>query len=96
MLVSPDAPEASPPGQPRRVLDWHSREVGHVLGAHRDPRTHQIDSLLVRLSPEARARIPARGSSMIVPMRRVFGLRRDEITLDCSLEEFGALAGRTP
>jgi hypothetical protein len=84
-MVAMQAPDAAP-----RVLDWNSFDVGRVRAEHRDPRTHALDAIVVRLSPEARAALHAGGPDLVVPVRRVFGLRRDEIILDCAVRDLSA------
>jgi hypothetical protein len=81
-MVAMQAPEAPA----TRVLDWNSFDLGRVRGQHRDPHTHAVDAIVVRLSPEARAVLQAGAQDIVVPVQRVFGVRREEIILDCSVK----------
>lgn len=67
------------------VFDWNHVPVGHVEETRRDPKTHTTRRLVLTLSPEARSQLGA--DSLELPASLVFGMRRDQVTLDRSLDE---------
>lgn len=69
------------------VYDWNHVPVGHVTETVRDPRTHATRQLVLTLSPEARTELGAAGDSIELPLSLVFGMRRDQVTLDRTLHE---------
>jgi len=69
------------------VFDWNHVPVGHVTQTVRDPRTHAARQLVLTLSPEARTELGASTESIELPASFVFGMRRDQVTLDRSLTE---------
>lgn len=69
------------------VFDWNHVPVGHVKETQRDPRTHATRNLVLTLSPEARSELGAATDSIELPASFVFGMRRDQVTLDRSLNE---------
>lgn len=78
---------AMPIPMPKRVLDFNGMRVGDVREVVRDGRTGEPRSLLIGLSPEARAQL-GRGSFVVrVPVQFIAGVRREEVALDRSLRE---------
>lgn len=69
------------------VLDWDGRPMGRVQGALRHARTGALRSLVVQLTPEARAQLKTPDFMMAVPAKQVVSLRRGEVVLDRTLEE---------
>lgn len=69
------------------VYDWNHVPVGHVTQTVRDPRTNAARQLVLTLSPEARTELGASTDSIELPASLVFGMRRDQVTLDRSLTE---------
>lgn len=69
------------------VFDWNHVPVGHVTQTVRDPRTHATRQLVLTLSPEARTELGASTDSIELPASLVFGMRRDQVTLDRTLHE---------
>jgi hypothetical protein len=74
------------------VLDGQGVRIGHLRHVVADARTREPRTLLVALTPEARAMVGAL-QTVAVPARFVWGVRRDQVTLDRSLEE---IAGALP
>lgn len=69
------------------VYDWNHVPVGHVTDTVKDPRTHATRQLVLTLSPEARTELGTATESIELPASLVFGMRRDQVTLDRSLTE---------
>lgn len=69
------------------VFDWNHVPLGHVSETVRDPRTHAARQLVLKLSPEARTELGASTESIELPASLVFGMRRDQVTLDRTLTE---------
>lgn len=69
------------------VYDWNHVPVGHVAQTVRDPRTNAARQLVLTLSPEARTELGASTDRIELPASLVFGMRRDQVTLDRSLTE---------
>lgn len=69
------------------VFDWNHVPVGHIREAVRDPRTNAARQLVLTLSPEARTELGASTDSIELPASLVFGMRRDQVTLDRTLNE---------
>lgn len=69
------------------VYDWNHVPVGHVTTTVRDPRTNATRQLVLTLSPEARSELGTSTSEIELPASLVFGMRRDQVTLDRTLTE---------
>ena len=69
------------------VFDWNHVPVGHVTTTVRDPRTNATRQLVLHLSPEARTELGASTSEIELPASLVFGMRRDQVTLDRTITE---------
>ena len=69
------------------VFDWNHVPVGHVTTTVRDPRTNATRQLVLTLSPEARSELGTSTSEVELPASFVFGMRRDQVTLDRTLTE---------
>lgn len=69
------------------VFDWNHVPVGHVETTVRDPRTNATRQLVLTLSPEARVELGAASDKLELPASLVFGMRRDQVTLDRTLTE---------
>lgn len=69
------------------VFDWNHVPVGHVATTRKDPKTRTARRLVLTLSPEARTELGLAEESIELPASMVFGMRRDEVTLDRSLSE---------
>ena len=69
------------------VFDWNHVPVGRIEEAVRDPRTNATRQLVLTLSPEARTELGASTDRIELPASLVFGMRRDQVTLDRSLTE---------
>lgn len=69
------------------VFDWNHVPIGHIKETLRDPRTNATRNLVLTLSPEARTELGASTESIELPASFVFGMRRDQVTLDRSLNE---------
>ena len=69
------------------VFDWNHVPVGHVTETVRDPRTNATRQLVLTLSPEARTELGASTDSIELPASLVFGMRRDQVTLDRTIHE---------
>ena len=69
------------------VYDWNHVPVGHVTTTVRDPRTNATRQLVLTLSPEARSELGTSTSEVELPASLVFGMRRDQVTLDRTLTE---------
>lgn len=67
------------------VFDWNHVPVGHVAAARRDPKTQTTTQLVITLSPEAKTELGV--TTLEVPASLLFGMRRDEVTLDRSISE---------
>lgn len=69
------------------VYDWNHVPVGHVEQTLRDPKTNATRQLVLTLTPEARTELGAQADSIELPANLVFGMRRDQVTLDRSITE---------
>lgn len=69
------------------VVDWNNMSIGTVLDIRKDPRTHEARDLVVNLSPEAQDRLGVRDDLLTIPIDHVFGIRRDRVQLNRSLQE---------
>lgn len=69
----------------RPVFDWNNFELGTCTETEFDTKTHEAKSLTVTLSREAEARVGR--SRLNVPVDFVFGIRKDEVMLDRSIDE---------
>ena len=69
------------------VYDWNHVPVGHVTTTVRDPRTNATRQLVLTLSPEARSELGTSTNEVELPASLVFGMRRDQVTLDRTLTE---------
>jgi sporulation protein YlmC with PRC-barrel domain len=67
------------------VLDWNNVPVGKIRDARVDPRTRAVERLVVSLSGEARRRLDAATTEVVIPVRMVHSIRRGEVVLDRSL-----------
>lgn len=88
-----------PPAFAKTVVDWNHRPVGHVAREQRDPRTKTVRSLVIHLTGEAQRALHAEHRELVIPVQFVFGVRRDEVTLDRPLETLRQAAeapARTP
>lgn len=73
------------------VLDWNQNPVGTVEEVTRDPATEAAEELVVDLSEAARREMADSEEQLEIPLSYVFGIRRDSVTLDRSLEEIGRM-----
>lgn len=69
------------------VLDWNQEPVGTVEEVTRDPATKAAEEIVVSLSSEARDEMGEAGEQIEIPLSYVFGIRRDSVTLDRSIDE---------
>lgn len=69
------------------VFDWNHVPVGHVAQTLRDPKTNATRQLVLTLTPEARSELGASSESIELPASLVFGMRRDQVTLDRTITE---------
>lgn len=69
------------------VFDWNHVPVGHVTETVRDPRTNATRQLVLKLSPEARTELGTSTAEIELPASLVFGMRRDQVTLDRTITE---------
>lgn len=69
------------------VFDWNRVPVGTVSETRRDPKTREARQLVLTLTPEAMTKLGTSVSTFELPANLVFGMRRDEVTLDRSLTE---------
>lgn len=77
------------------VLDYNHARLGIVADVARDPKTNAARHLIVTLDAEARERGGFQRDLLEVPMNLVFGIRRDSVTLDRSLDELRRMATTT-
>lgn len=73
------------------VLDWNQNPVGTVEDVTRDPATKAAEDLIVSLSSEASDELREDDEKLEIPLSYVFGIRRESVTLDRSLEEIGRM-----
>lgn len=71
----------------RIVRDWDHKALGTVRRAVVDNKGGSMRGLLVHLNDDARRRVGASAPEVVVPARLVFSIRREELTLACSIEE---------
>lgn len=69
------------------VFDWNHVPVGHVTQTVRDPRSNATRQLVLTLSPEARTELGTSSDRIELPASYVFGMRRDQVTLDRTITE---------
>lgn len=69
------------------VFDWNHVPLGHVAQTLRDPKTNATRQLVLTLTPEARTQLGAADDRIELPAHLVFGMRRDQVTLDRSITE---------
>jgi hypothetical protein len=69
------------------VFDWNHVPVGHVESTRRDPKTHATRELVLTLTPEAQSELGMKRGTLELPASLVFGMRRDQVTLDRSIGE---------
>ena len=69
------------------VFVWNHVPVGHVSTTVRDPRTNATRQLVLTLSPEARSELGTSNDMLELPASLVFGMRRDQVTLDRTITE---------
>lgn len=69
------------------VFDWNHVQIGRVTTTRRDPKTNAARQLVLSLSPEARSELGTSEETLELPASLVFGMRRDAVTLDRSLNE---------
>jgi len=72
------------------VCDWNNFAIGRIHEAKVDPKTKAIRSLVISLSPEAHQRMPG-AANLVIPVDYVFGVRREQVTLDRSFDEIRRL-----
>lgn len=72
------------------VFDWNQVPLGTVSTTNRNPKTRDTRGLVLRLTPEARTELGTSEETLELPASFVFGMRRDGLTLDRSLEELKA------
>jgi sporulation protein YlmC with PRC-barrel domain len=68
------------------VLDWNNFAIGKIREARVDPKTKSVRSLVISLSAEAQHRMPG-APHLTIPVDYVFGVRREQVTLDRSFDE---------
>lgn len=73
------------------VLDWNQNPVGTVEEVTRDPATEAAEDLIVSLSSEAKDEMAESDEQLEIPLSYVFGIRRDSVTLDRSLDEISRM-----
>ncbi len=69
------------------VFDWNQNPVGKVADVGRDPKTQAAESLVVNLGDEDVDAGEVQEEVLTIPIKYVFGIRRDSVTLDRSIEE---------
>jgi len=69
------------------VVDWNNHAVGTVLDIRKDPRTHDARQLVVNLTQEAQDLLGVQDELITIPIDHVFGIRRDRVQLNRSLQE---------
>lgn len=69
------------------VYDWNHVPLGHVAQTLRDPKTNATRQLVLTLTPQARKELGTSHDSIELPANLVFGMRRDQVTLDRSITE---------
>lgn len=69
------------------VFDWNHVPLGRIAETVRDPRTNATRQLVLTLSPEARTELGASSDRLELPASFVFGMRRDQVTLDRTITE---------
>lgn len=69
------------------VFDWNHVPVGHISNTVKDPRTHATRQIVLTLSPEARSELGTADEKLELPASLVFGMRRDQVTLDRTITE---------
>lgn len=77
------------------VLDWNQNQVGTVDEVTRDPATEAAEELVVSLTSEARSEMAEAEEQLEIPLSYVFGIRRDSVTLDRSLDEISRMEKET-
>ncbi|MGQ0537148.1 MAG: hypothetical protein ACT4PT_13885 [Methanobacteriota archaeon] len=77
--------KGGPAFEARPVFDWNNFELGVVTGTTSDARKG-VQSLIVDLNDKAKTRM-GQAERLEVPVGFVFGIRRDEVVLDRSVEE---------
>lgn len=77
------------------VLDWNQNPVGTVEEVTRDPATEAAEDIIVSLSEDARSEMAESEEQLEIPLSYVFGIRRDSVTLDRSLDEIGRMEKET-
>lgn len=77
----------APPAPRKLVVDWNNFPIGRVRDAQVDPRTRTVSGLVVALTEEARTRLRGDGPDLVIPVRYVYGVRRDQVTLDRTFED---------
>ncbi|HVL87740.1 MAG TPA: hypothetical protein VM681_07040 [Candidatus Thermoplasmatota archaeon] len=71
----------------RVVIDWNNFQVGTVKEDARDPKTRELRGLVVALTEDARSRTGTSEQTLIIPASYIYGVRRDQVTLDRSFDE---------
>lgn len=69
------------------VFDWHNRPIGTVADLRRDPRTKATRQVVVNLSQDARRTLGTTEELLEIPVSFIFGIRKDAVSLDRSVEE---------
>jgi len=89
-MIHTGAPVQLPDGfvfDKKPVYDWNHVPLGHVAQTLRDPKTNATRQLVLTLTPEARTALGATQERVELPANLVFGMRRDQVTLDRSITE---------
>ncbi|HVL49565.1 MAG TPA: hypothetical protein VM889_13495 [Candidatus Thermoplasmatota archaeon] len=69
------------------VFDWNHVPIGTVADIRKDPKTRSAREIIVNVSPDARRRLGLHDELLEIPISYVFGIRRDAVTLDRSVQE---------
>lgn len=75
------------PSAERVVFDWNNMAIGIVKAEKRDPRTREVRELVVNLNDAAKNLAGSTEAVVTIPASFIFGLRRDQVTLDRSFDE---------
>lgn len=69
------------------VFDWNKVPIGTIADLRRDPKTHAARQLVVTLTPQAKTQMGTKEDLVEIPVSYVFGIRKDAVSLDRSVEE---------
>jgi len=73
------------------VVDWNNVAVGTVMDIRKDPRRGNARHLVVNLTPAAQDLLGVHDELITIPINHVFGIRRDQVRLDRSIQELARI-----